>query len=66
MEKALMDIIAYDVDEILYISCNPKTLARDLLILKGNGYEMKQMALVDMFPHTPHVETVVKLSKIEK
>jgi len=63
MEKALMDIIAYDVDEILYISCNPKTLARDLLILKGNGYEMKQMALVDMFPHTPHVECVVGISR---
>ncbi|MBK5252102.1 MAG: 23S rRNA (uracil(1939)-C(5))-methyltransferase RlmD [Peptostreptococcaceae bacterium] len=63
MEKALMDIIAYDVKEILYISCNPKTLARDLLILKENNYEMTDMALVDMFPHTPHVETVVKLQR---
>jgi len=63
MEKALMDIISYDVEEILYISCNPKTLARDLLILKENGYEMKEMALVDMFPHTPHVEAVTLFVK---
>jgi len=63
MEKALMDIIAYDVEEILYISCNPKTLVRDLIILSDNGYEMTEIALVDMFPHTPHVETVVKLQR---
>ena len=63
MEKALMDILAYDVEEILYISCNPKTLARDLIILKENKYEIADMVLVDMFPHTPHIECVVLMSK---
>ena len=63
MEKALLDIAAYGVEEILYISCNPKTLVRDLLILRDKGYAPSRRALVDMFPHTPHVETVVLLEK---
>ena len=63
MEKALLDIIAYEVEEILYISCNPKTLVRDVLILQSKGYAMTELALVDMFPHTPHVETVVCLQR---
>jgi 23S rRNA (uracil-5-)-methyltransferase RumA len=63
VEKTLMDIIAYGVEEILYISCNPKTLARDLLIFKENNYEMTEMALVDMFPHTPHVEAIILMTR---
>ena len=45
---------------IVYVSCDPSTLGRDLWILKEMGYEAKEVQPVDMFPHTSHVETVVK------
>lgn len=50
-------------DRIVYISCNPETLARDLIYFTKNGYKVKKIQPVDMFPHTSHVETVVLLSK---
>jgi 23S rRNA (uracil1939-C5)-methyltransferase len=46
---------------IIYVSCNPETLARDLDILDGLGYRASRAQPVDMFPQTPHVETVVQL-----
>jgi 23S rRNA (uracil-5-)-methyltransferase RumA len=50
--------------EIIYVSCNPATLARDLVILCGeNEYTLTDVASVDMFPHTHHIETVVRLQK---
>lgn len=49
---------------IVYVSCNPATLARDLdLIMKASGYKITAMRCVDMFPHTYHIETVVSLTK---
>ena len=48
---------------IVYISCNPETLARDIDKLKREGYKVERIQPVDMFPHTTHVETVVLLSK---
>ena len=48
-------------DRIVYISCNLETLSRDLFYLIHNGYKVKAIQPVDMFPHTKHVETVVKL-----
>ena len=50
-------------DRLVYISCDPATLARDCAILKEKGYEVQKVTPVDMFPKTSHVETVVKLSK---
>ncbi|RCL90397.1 23S rRNA (uracil(1939)-C(5))-methyltransferase RlmD [bacterium] len=44
--------------KIVYVSCNPSTQARDTQILQSNNYELKKLTVVDMFPHTPHVETV--------
>ena len=48
---------------IVYISCNPETLARDLQLLSKKGYSVKAIQPVDMFPHTNHIETVVQLSQ---
>lgn len=46
---------------MIYVSCNPDTLARDLAYLKQTGYRVDQLQPVDMFPQTPHVETIVRL-----
>ena len=47
--------------KVVYVSCNPETLARDLSFLTKNGYRVKKIQPVDMFPHTEHVECVVSL-----
>ena len=47
--------------KVVYVSCNPETLARNLMIFVQNGYRPKKIQPVDMFPHTAHVETVVLL-----
>ena len=52
-------------DRIVYVSCDPATLARDVKYLRGNGYELDRVKAVDMFPHTVHVETVALLSKLK-
>ena len=54
------------VPRIVYISCNPSTLARDLAILSGLGYRTVEVQPVDMFPHTHHVETVVLMSRVKE
>lgn len=48
----------FEAKKIVYISCNPTTQARDTEILQMKGYALKRLTMVDMFPHTPHVETV--------
>ena len=63
--KALEKIIAYGVENMVYISCKPTSLARDLQVLIARGYEVKKITCVDMFPGTYHVETVCLLSKGE-
>ncbi len=60
--KALKKIIDYGVDSMVYISCKPTSLARDLVMLQESGYEVKKGCCIDMFPNTGHVESVVKLS----
>ncbi|MGL5380315.1 MAG: 23S rRNA (uracil-5-)-methyltransferase RumA, partial [Clostridium sp.] len=49
--------------EIIYVSCNPKTLVENLETLIACGYEVVKSTVKDMFPNTPHAETVVKLIK---
>lgn len=64
LERTLDKIIQYGVEHITYVSCNPKTLAVNLLQLQKSGYDVEDVICVDMFPHTPHVETVVKLKLV--
>lgn len=63
--KALDKIINFGVDKIVYISCKPTSLARDLEILTAKGYKVEKVCAVDMFAQTYHVETVVLLSKLK-
>ena len=62
--KALAKILDYGVDNILYISCKPTSLARDLVICAGAGYEVVKACCVDMFPGTGHVETCCLLERL--
>ena len=61
--KAIGKIIGYGVENMVYISCKPTSLARDLQIFMDRGYRVEKICCVDMFPNTYHVETVVLLSK---
>lgn len=61
--KALEKIIAYGVERILYISCKPTSLARDLEVLLARGYVAERVCCVDMFPNTANIETCVLLVK---
>ena len=63
--KALEKIIRYGVDRMIYISCKPTSLARDLEVLTARGYQVERMCCVDMFPWSGNIETVVLLSKGE-
>ncbi len=63
-DEILLNTIAkMQVDKIVYVSCNPSTLARDLKILEDKGYKTMEVQPVDMFPHTVHVETVALLTR---
>lgn len=61
--KALKKIMAYGADRMVYISCKPTSLARDLQLLQAGGYRVEKSCCVDMFPGSYHVETVVMLSR---
>lgn len=60
--KALKKIIGYGIDRMVYISCKPTSLVRDLEVFLENGYEVERAVAVDQFPWTANVETVVLLS----
>lgn len=62
-EKFLKSLCKHAPKKIVYISCNPETLARDLKFLTKNGYNAKKCVAVDMFSHTNHTECVVLLQK---
>ncbi len=60
---ALKKIANFGVERMVYISCKPTSLSRDLLMLKEYGYHLKKACAVDMFPQTEHVETVALIEK---
>ena len=61
--KALEDIIKFNPQKVVYVSCNPESLARDLKIFSEGGYKVDKVKCVDMFPYTYHVETVVLMER---
>jgi len=59
--KAFKKILDFNVNEIVYVSCNPQGLMDNLKLAIEMGYKVTKVRCIDMFPHTPHVETVAKL-----
>ncbi|BDR81662.1 23S rRNA (uracil(1939)-C(5))-methyltransferase RlmD [Clostridium tetani] len=64
--KALEYVIKFDAPTIVYVSCNPKTLVEDLKVLVENGYVIEKVKGMDMFPSTPHVESVVLITRKDR
>jgi len=64
-ETFLSSVVKLKPKQIIYISCNPQTQARDLTYLTRRGYKVDKLVPVDMFPHTTHVETVCKLKLLK-
>lgn len=63
-EKLLQCMVQMAPKRIIYVSCDPATLARDLNFLEGNGYKVQKVRCTDMFPHSVHVESVVLLVRL--
>ena len=63
--KALGKIIDFQVDRMVYISCKPTSLVRDLAVLLERGYRVEKVCAVDMFPATAGIETVCLLSRMK-
>ena len=63
-EKLLQCMVEMAPKRIVYVSCDPATLARDLNFLEANGYKVKKVRCTDMFPHSTHVETVCLLNRM--
>lgn len=64
-ERFLRSLLKAAPERVVYVSCDPETLARDLKVLTAGGYQVRRIQPVDMFPWTEHVECVVKLSRQE-
>jgi len=63
--STLPHLLTFNTKQIIYVSCNPATLVRDLeYIIKNSSYKIEKIQAVDMFPHTHHIETIVSLLKV--
>ncbi|MCD5383960.1 23S rRNA (uracil(1939)-C(5))-methyltransferase RlmD [candidate division WOR-3 bacterium] len=60
--RAIMHLINLKIPELIYVSCNPSTFARDAALLTKNRYSLKSIQLIDMFPHTYHIELIAKFT----
>ena len=63
-EATIDNIVAFQATRLVYVSCNPATLARDLKIFESKGYKAVRACAADLFPRTAHVETVVLLKRL--
>lgn len=63
LNRTIIKIIDFGVENIVYVSCKPTSLASDLAVFETNGYHLKRVSNVDMFPQTVHVECVTLLQK---
>jgi 23S rRNA (uracil-5-)-methyltransferase RumA/MAF protein len=61
--KGLKQIIALDIPNIIYVSCNPAAFARDLSLLGEKGFQLRKLGCYDFFPHTPHLESLGILAR---
>jgi 23S rRNA (uracil1939-C5)-methyltransferase len=61
--KVTAGLVQMAPGKVVYVSCDPATLARDLRVLKDAGYLIDELHMVDLFPQTYHLESVVKLSR---
>lgn len=67
LDKAIVEAVArLSPSRMVYISCNPETLARDLVLLREKGYSCSRARPFDLFPRTAHVETVVLMSRVKE
>ena len=62
-ECLIKSILKSNVSRLVYVSCNPKTLARDVEILVQGGFVFEKGGIIDMFPHTAHVESIALLTR---
>ena len=62
-KKVVARVARVGPERVAYVSCNPSTMAHDLTLFAENGYELRHVTPVDMFPHTPHIECVALLSR---
>ncbi|NLL70717.1 MAG: class I SAM-dependent RNA methyltransferase, partial [Epulopiscium sp.] len=62
-EKEVLEaIVELNPETVVYVSCNPSTMARDVKYLVENGYQVREVQPVDMFPHTAHVESIILMT----
>ena len=59
--NTVKNLINLSPDKIIYVSCNPATMARDIEMLVSKKYMIEDLQPIDMFPHTPHIECVTTL-----
>ena len=61
--RTFIKIIDFGVEQMVYISCKPTSLARDLEVFEAAGYKVKRATAVDQFPNTVHIESIVLIQK---
>ena len=64
-QELLASIVNMSVEKIIYVSCNPATLAMDIKYLLNNNYQIMEVQPIDMFPQTTDVETVVLITRVK-
>jgi 23S rRNA (uracil1939-C5)-methyltransferase len=64
--RVIESVVARQIDRVVYVSCDPSTLARDARQLIAGGYQLIEAQPIDLFPHTYHVETVVLLQRVDR